>query len=187
MELTAEIIYWICAVLLVLLNAAAWITNLFALPGNWVMLLLTAIFAIFYPEAEQHGVSWTAVGVLAGLATLGELIEFVAGAAGAAKEGGSRRGMVLAIAGTVLGSIVGAIVGVPVPVVGPIVAAVGGGALGAFLGAYLGESWKGRSSTERMAVSKAALIGRLLGTMAKLVVGAMMVVVSAFAVAFRWL
>ena len=96
-------------------------------------------------------------------------------------------GMLLAIVGTVVGSILGAIVGVPIPIVGPIIAAVGGGALGAFVGAYAGETWKGKTSAESIAVGKAALIGRLLGTMGKLIIGAMMVVVTALALFVGWL
>lgn len=180
--MSAEVWYWIWAVLLVLANSAAWFATLFSLPGNWVMLLLTAVFAFFYPDENGTGVGWTAVIAIACLAILGEIVEFAAGAAGAAKEGGSRRGMVLAVVGAIVGSIAGAIVGLPIPVVGPILAAIGGGALGAFLGAYLGETWKGKTTAESLAVSKGALVGRLLGTMGKLVAGAVIVVISAVAV-----
>jgi uncharacterized protein YqgC (DUF456 family) len=183
----SEVIYWIWAALLVLCVAAAWFATLFSLPGNWVMVVLIVVFAVFYPQIDGRGVGWFAVAVIAGLAVVGELIEFAAGAAGAAKEGGSRRGMLLAILGTVVGSIAGAFVGVPIPIVGPIIAAVGGGVLGEFCGAYLGETWKGKTSAESIAVGKAALIGRLLGTMGKLIVGAMMVVVIALAVIVGWL
>ena len=186
--MSSEVIYWIWAALLVLCAVAAWFATLFSLPGNWVMVLLVVVFALFYPEAEGRGVGWIGVAVVAGLAVVGEVIEFAAGAAGAAKEGGSRRGMLLAILGAVVGSVVGAFIGIPIiPVVGSIIAAVGGGALGAFCGAYLGETWKGKTSAESIAVGKATLIGRLLGTMAKLIVGAMMVVVIALAVFVDWL
>lgn len=180
--MAADLMYWICAGLLVLANSVCWFATLFTLPGNWIMLLLTALFAWFYPDEGGRGVGWTAVGVIAGLAVLGEVLELAAGAAGAAKKGGSRRGMVLAVGGAVVGSILGAIAGVPIPIVGPIVAAVGGGALGAFVGAYLGEMWKGKTSGESISIGTAALIGRLLGTTSKLIVGAIIVVVSAIAV-----
>ena len=185
--MSSEVIYWIWSAVLVLCVVAAWFATLFSLPGNWVMVLLIVVFAMFYPEADGRGVGWLAVAVIAGLAVFGELVEFAAGVAGAAQEGGSRRGMLLAIVGTVVGSILGAIVGVPIPIVGPIIAAVGGGALGAFVGAYAGETWKGKTSAESIAVGKAALIGRLLGTMGKLIIGAMMVVVTALALFVGWL
>ena len=156
---------------------AAWVSTLFTAPGNWIIVGATALLAAFYHDPAGPGLSWWVVGAVAVLAGLGELIEFGAGAAGAAKEGGSRRGMILAIAGAAVGSIAGAIVGVPVPIVGSLIAALGGGAVGAFCGAYLGETWKGKSTSETLAVSKAALIGRLLGTVGKLAVGVVMIVV----------
>ena len=180
--MSAELVFWTFAVLLVLANSAAWFATLFMLPGNWVMLLLTGLFAYFYPDEGGRGVGWMAVVVIAGLTVLGEVVEFAAGAAGVAKEGGSRRGMALSIVGSVAGSIIGAIAGLPIPIIGSIVAAVGGGALGAFVGAYLGETWKGKTSSESISVGGAALVGRLLGTMSKLIVGAIIVVVSAVAV-----
>ncbi|WP_339909598.1 DUF456 domain-containing protein [Symmachiella dynata] len=173
-----EVIYYTWAVLLILASIGAWLLTLFTMPGNWLIVALAAAFAWFYHSPAVHGLSWWVVLGLVVLAGLGEFVEFVAGAAGAAKEGGSRRGMILAIAGAAIGSIAGAIVGVPIPVVGSIVAALGGGAAGAFCGAYLGESWKGvKNHSETLAVSKAALIGRILGTVGKLIVGAAMVAV----------
>jgi hypothetical protein len=71
---------------------------------------------------------------------------------------------------------------IPVPVVGSLIGAVAGGAAGAFGGAYAGEAWKGRTEDERMAVSTAAMVGRVLGTVGKLGIGAVMVVVTAVAV-----
>jgi uncharacterized protein YqgC (DUF456 family) len=172
-----EIVYYLLAACLAVLNLGAWATSLFTLPGNWIVVVITALFAAFVHPPHGEGVSWTVVGVAVGLALLGELVEFAAGAAGAAKHGGRRRGMLLAIGGAMIGSIAGGIVGVPVPVVGSVLGALGGGALGAFCGAYLGETWKGKTGPERMAVSTAALVGRLLGTVGKLAVGVVMVVV----------
>lgn len=174
-------VYWLGGMLLLLLaNAACWIATCFNLPGNWGIVALAALFAVLLPEQENGlGMSWWAVGVLAVLAGLGELLELIAGAAGAAKLGASRRSIVLSMFGAMLGSIVGAVIGVPVPIVGPIIAALGGGALGAFAGAYLGETWKGRADQEKLSISKAALIGRLLGTVGKLAAGMVMVVYAA--------
>lgn len=175
----ADILYYVWAVLLVVACCGAWLTTFFALPGNWMMAGLAALFALLLGVEDGRGIGWVTVGVLLGLAALAELIEFAAGAAGAAKEGASRRAMVLALAGTVAGSLAGAIVGVPIPVVGPIVGALGGGAAGAFAGAYAGETWKGKSTPESIAVGKGALIGRLLGTLGKLLLGGVMLVIVA--------
>jgi uncharacterized protein len=177
-----QIWYYTWAVLLVLGNLGALAATVMALPGNWIIVGLTALFAWLIHDASDSGVHWITVGALLFLATVGEVVEFAAGAAGAARSGGSRRGMFLAIVGTLLGSMVGVAAGsflIPIFLLGSVLGAVGGGALGAFVGAYLGESWKGRSDDQRLAVSKAAFVGRLLGTVGKLWVGAVMVVVAA--------
>ena len=83
--------YYTLAVLLVVLNLCALATNFLTLPGNWFIVLLTLLFALFVRPASGGGIGlWTA-GTVFGLAVLGEVIELAAGAAGAAKSGGSRR------------------------------------------------------------------------------------------------
>lgn len=172
--------YYVWAVLLVVANFAGWVLNLFALPGNWLVVLFTAIFVALVPRSEEQGIGWWTVIILVVIALLGELIEFAAGAAGAAKKGGSRRGMLLAIAGTMIGSLTGAALFSPVvPVIGTVIGAVGGGGLGAFAGAYLGETWKGRTAEDRLEISRGALVGRLLGTVGKMAVGIVMVIIVA--------
>ena len=169
--------YYILSVLLVAGCLCAWLTNFVALPGNWLIVGAAALFAWLAPKSEHDGLLWMTVGAVALLALLGEVVEFAAGAVGAKRHGGSRRGVMLAMTGAMLGSIIGAMAGVPVPVVGPLIGAVLGGGLGAFGGAYLGESWKGRNYHDTMAISTAALVGRVLGTAAKLLLGLVMLVV----------
>lgn len=169
-------VYWLGGILLLLANVTCLVGTFFTLPGNLGIVALAALCAVFLPEQENGlGMSWWAVGGLLALAGLGELLELIAGAAGAAKLGASRRSIAMSMVGAMVGSILGAFVGVPVPLVGPIIAALGGGAIGAFAGAYLGESWKGRDHLEKLSISKAALVGRLLGTVGKLVMGIVMV------------
>lgn len=178
-------VYWLGGIVLLLANVACWVATFFTLPGNWGIVLLAALFVVLIPEQENGlGLNWWEVGVLVALAGVGELLELIAGAAGAAKHGASRRAILLSMFGAMVGSIVGAFLGVPVPFVGPIIAALGGGALGAFAGAYLGETWKGRENLARLSVSQAALVGRLLGTFGKLVAGVAMVTYAT--VAFFW-
>lgn len=171
--------YFFWAVVLILANAASWLSNAVAAPGNWLIVAFTACFAWFFPGDTERGITWTTVVVLAGIAAIGEAIEFAAGAAVAGKRGGSRRGMALAIAGTLIGSIAGAFVTLPIPIVGPIIGAIGGGAAGAFAGAWLGEYWKGKPLKEGYHIATGAMLGRLLGTAGKLIVGATMVVIAA--------
>lgn len=173
--------YHFWAVLFVVLNFCALLTNVITLPGNWIIAAFTVLFALLVRGSEGMGLNWWCVGVVIGLAVLGEIIEFAAGAAGAAKSGGSRRGMVLAVVGAMGGSIVGAILGtgIPVPLIGNLIGAVLGGAVGAFGGAYTGEYWKGKNESERIAIGTSAMIGRVLGTVGKLGIGAIMLVITA--------
>lgn len=172
-----EYAYYLWATLLLFGGIVGWSMNFLNLPGNWIIVGLAAAFASVLPAANASGLGWEAVGLLIALAVGGEVLETMAGAAGAARKGASRRAMVLAVVGTIAGSITGAIVGLPVPIVGPVLGALAGGAGGAFAGAYLGEMWKGSNADDRFAISWGALIGRLLGTAGKLAVGTVMLVV----------
>lgn len=168
---------YLWASLLLVANLAAWVGNVVTLPGNWIMLLLVALYAWFLPPEMVPRISWWVVGTALLLAIVGEVVEFVAGAAGAAKQGGSRRGVVFAIIGAFAGSLLGATISIPIFILGPIIGALGGGALGAFAGAWLGELGTERTPEERIAIGRGAMMGRLLGTVGKLGVGAIILVV----------
>ena len=73
------------AVVLTVLNLVFWVGILFNLPGTWLMVLVTAVLKWWQPEYVR--VSWTVLGVAAGLAALGEVLEFVLGAAGSRRAG----------------------------------------------------------------------------------------------------
>lgn len=170
--------YYPAAILLIVLCIGAWSTTLFTLPGNWFVAALAAGFAWLFPiDAAGRGVGWWTVGVAVALAVVGEVIEFAAGAAGAAKQGASKRAIALALVGAIVGSVVGVMVGAPVPIVGSFIMALLGGAGGAFAGAYVGEMWKGRTEAERMAAGQGAFIGKLWGTLGKLAAGAVAVAI----------
>jgi hypothetical protein len=170
-------LYYLWAILLVVGSLVAWLTTLLTLPGNWFIAGFTALFAWLIPADSGRGIDWATVAVLLGLALVGEVIEFGASAAGAAKQGASKRGVALSMVGAIIGSVLGLMVGTPFPVVGNFVMALLGGALGAVGGAYLGESWKGRPEEDRVAVGRGAFAGRIWGTIGKLAVGAVMCVI----------
>jgi uncharacterized protein YqgC (DUF456 family) len=177
----ADWAYYAWALLFLLASIVAWSLSLVALPGNWIVLGLAGLFAWMFPQGpEQPGVTWTAVIMLSALAIIGEVVEFGAGAAGAAKQGASRRGVALSIVGAIGGSIVGLAIGTPVPILGSFVMALLGGAAGAFAGAYLGEAWKGRPEDQRIAAGRGAFAGRIWGTVGKLAVGAIMLAIIAW-------
>jgi uncharacterized protein len=162
------------AFLLVLALAAGWLLTLVGMPGNWLMAAATAAYAYLAPPASRAAIGWKVVAVLFVLALLGEILELVAGAVGATKAGGTRRGALLAVLGSIIGGILGVIVGLPVPMVGSFIAALLFAGLGALAGAMLDGYWAGQDMRVNWQVGKAAFWGRLAGTMGKTLVGALM-------------
>jgi len=163
--------------LLLALMAIGWVLTLLGMPGNWLMVGATLGYVLLVPNNSQVALSLTVVVVTAVLAGLGELIELVAGAAGAAKQGGSRRGAILALVGSLIGAVVGMLVGLPIPVVGSVLAALLFAGVGALAGAIVGEQWKGRTLDHSWKVGQAAFIGRILGTLGKMLLGSVIVAV----------
>ena len=164
---------YVYAVVLTLVNLLCLVGILFGLPGTWLMVLFPVLLKWLQPD--QIMVSWTVLGVAVGLAALGEVLEFVLGAAGARRTGGATRGAVLALAGSIVGGIMG--VALPVPLVGSLL----GACLGAFVGALLGDLWAGRTLFQSLAAGRGAAIGQLWGTVLKLAIGALIAVMLAIA------
>ncbi|MBI3839677.1 MAG: DUF456 domain-containing protein [Planctomycetia bacterium] len=172
------------AALLCVLTVIGWFAQLVGLPGNWVIVACAAVYAWSIPADAPLAISWQVVIALALLAVLGEVVELVAAALGVAKFGGSRRSAVLALVGSVVGGLVGLFVGLPIPLIGLLSAAVLFAGIGAMAGALVGESWRGRDFDDSFEVGKAAFVGRLLGTLAKMVISSTMVVVTLAALLF---
>ena len=118
--------------------------------------------------------------VLVFLALIGEAIEFGASVLGTKQLGGSGRGATLSVAGSMIGGVMGAIFGIPVPIplVGMLIGSVLFAALGAWIGATIGEKWVGKPMKQSVQIGGAAALGRLLGTLGKLVLGSSMAVLS---------
>lgn len=170
-------LYYGLAALLIAGGFLCWLSNLLSLPGNWALVGLVALFWYFMPQ-ESRGVTGTTVVILLALASVGEIIEFAAGAMGAAKHGAGRRAAWMSLVGAMAGSIGGAVVGVPIPLIGSLIAAVAGGSLGAFAGAYLGETSSRRTHGESVASAMGAVKGRLWGAVGKFAIGAAMLGVA---------
>ena len=167
--------YWLSVSFLIALNAVALLSNLFLLPGNWVM---TGLLCIFLLASDfGHGPTWIIVIICVALAGLGEVLELAMGSAKAAKKGASRRAMLISMGMSFVCSIAGTFL-IPIPVVGSVVGAILGAALGAFAGAWLGEAWKGTEPALRTEIGTAAMSGSLLGMLAKGVVGVTIFVVQ---------
>ena len=169
------------ALLLVLIVLVGWLLTLLGMPGNWLIVSAVVVYILLIPATSGAAIGWGVAVLLVCLAGFGELIEFLAGALGVAKAGGSRRGAMLALMGSMIGAIVGLFIGIPIPVIGPVISALLLAGLGAFVGAVLGEQWKGRDLNESCRIGHAAFWGRLLGTAAKTVVGAAMVATTVVA------
>jgi uncharacterized protein YqgC (DUF456 family) len=168
----------LAAILLTFVLVAGWFLQLVGLPGNWLIVAAVALYAWLVGPDASTALGWPTVIAVVALAILGEVIEFAAGALGVTTVGGSRRGALLAIVGSMVGGIVGLVVGVPIPVVGQLVAAIVFGGLGALAGAVIGETWKGRDLDASLEIGKAAFIGRLWGTAGKMVACTLMVLVA---------
>ena len=165
------------ALLLITILLASWALTLLGAPGNWLMVVATATYAYFVPVDSPAAIGWQIVVILLVLAGLGEIFELLAGAAGTASVGGTKRGAALALVGSILGGLLGVFIGMPIPLLGPIFAALLFAGLGAMAGAMLGEVWAGRNVGTSWRVGKAAFWGRLAGTLGKMLVGAVMIAV----------
>jgi uncharacterized protein YqgC (DUF456 family) len=162
------------ATLFILAVLVFWATNLIGLPGNWLIAATTALYVWLTRTPESGVIGWWIVGVVIALAVFGEIVELAASSVGVKRAGGARRSSVLALLGSIVGAIVGVIVGVPIPVVGSVIAALAFGGIGAFAGAWIGELSAGRSYEQSSRVGEAAFWGRLVGTLSKTLIGAVM-------------
>lgn len=172
------------ALLLILVLLLCWATNLLGLPGNWLMVVATAVYVVLTPAQLPTALGWGTVVILLVLALLGEIVEFVAGALGVTRAGGSRRGALMALVGSFLGGLVGMVIGIPIPLIGPILAALLFAGLGAMAGAALGEVSLGRDLKTSWQIAQLAFWGRLAGTVGKVILGAVMLVVVVAALVF---
>src|SRR4051812_35671860 len=123
-----HIVYYLILLIVMLLGLAI---NVLGLPGLWLMVAALGGYAI--ATGWNVYVGWPSLIALVLLATLAELAEFFAGAAGSKAAGGRTRGMIGAIVGGFLGAIFLSII--PIPVVAQVV----GACLGAFVGAAVME------------------------------------------------
>jgi hypothetical protein len=158
------------ALLLCLLGIGCLVLVVLGLPGGWIFfgvaLGIEWLDRFYLPADDRQTFSlWVLLASLA-LLGLGELIEFLAGVAGAKHGGASRRGMI----GALVGGILGAFVLTPVFFFVPVLGALFGALLGTFLGAVIGELTGERETSVRGSLRPAvgATIGRVLGTVGKL-------------------
>ena len=172
------------AILLLIAMFSCWLLTIIGLPGNWLMIAAAAWYVFFGPETQPMMMHWGWLIAMTVIASVGELLEFLAGSLGVTKMGGSKRGASLAFAGSIAGGIAGLFIGSPIPVIGQVVAALAGACLGAFVGAAAGEKWKGRDWDDSVKIGAAAAVGRLTGTMGKIALGLIILFCALTAVIF---
>lgn len=161
----------IIASTLSLVAILAWLANILGMPGNWVIVACAVGCAWWGSESHLWHVSWVLVAAIVIIALVGELLEFAASAIGASRLGGTKRGALLALLGSLVGAITGLFMGSVVPIIGNVVASLLLGGVGAFCGAILGERWAGKDWNDSIEIGNAAFWGRLLGTVGKGVCG----------------
>ncbi len=167
---------YLWSTILILLNTF-WLALVpFALPGNWLIVITTALFAWWHAEDEMFS-SYTLVAITA-FAFLGEVVEFFGGVVGAKKAGAHLLGSLGAIIGAVGGAVLGTFL-IPIPLLGTLL----GSCAGAAIGACVFEAFKGRRMEYTFRLGFGAGLGRFLGTTTKIVLGLLIwfiVTVAAF-------
>lgn len=165
---------YVWAASLVAVNTVWLVLTVLTLPGNWLMVVTTALVAWWQWDVGMFS-PWTLVAIAA-LAAGAEVLEFVSSVAGTRKAGGTRWGAV----GSLLGAVVGGLVGtalIPIPLIGSLVGVCGG----ACLGAWALEAAGGRSSRQAMKAGMGAGVGRFVATVLKLAVGVVIWLIVAVA------
>jgi uncharacterized protein YqgC (DUF456 family) len=166
--MTPSIVANSLALAFTLFGGACVFAVLAGLPGTWILIIsammIDCLDWLWLPAGSSftfHPLTIIAVIIMA---TIGELLEFALSAAGARKFGASPRGMIGSMIGGVIGALVGTVL-ILIPLVGTLTGAVIGTAMGAMLGELTHE---GRKLHETAKPALGAVIGRILGTLAKL-------------------
>jgi len=145
---------WIVAVLLMVVGIAG--TVLPALPGT-ILVLAGIVLAAWLDDFTR--VKWWVVAIIAVLAVLAWVTDYLATVMGAKKAGAST----LAIVGAALGTVVGIFMGLVGVLFMP------------FVGAVIGEYIAQKNAKQAAKVGFATWIGLLVGTVVKLVLVFMMI------------
>ncbi len=184
-----EWLQYVFAGLFVVLGGVCVVLVVVQLPGTWLLLGVAAVIEyldrLYLPEDNQQTFGWWVLGSCLAIAVIGEIIEFVAGAAGAKKGGSSTRGMVGALIGGIGGIFLFAPLFSIIPFLGTIFGAFFGAVLGTFVGAIVGELTAEQSTLKgSMKPAIGATIGRVLGTTGK--IGIAMAMWLALSVSAFW-
>ena len=135
------------------------------LGGNFILLGLALVHALVTGFAP---IGWGLLALLAGLALMGEGIEFLVGTFYAARKGATKSSLGLAFVGGLLGAAVG-------NALLPLAGAVLGSFVGAFAGAVVGQYRHEKRLDPSFRIGGHAFLGRLLAILIKHLLGLIMV------------
>ncbi len=136
--------------------------SLLQLPGTWMILCAATLYAWYYGWSR---IGLIGLGVMLGLAIVGEIVETLGGAVLAKRSGASKRAAWYGLAGGMIGAI---FLSIPVPVFGTII----GAAVGCFAGALIAELQVGKRWDEGTKSGVYTAVGRTLGSMFKVMIAA---------------
>ena len=161
--------------ILVLLNSAWLAMVFFGLPGNWLIVISTCLFAWFWWDDGVFSI-WTLIAIVF-LAILGELAEFTAGMIGAKKSGASWPGSIAALFGAVTGAVLGTFL-LPIPFLGTLL----GACSGAGLCVWGMEFSRGKKTEQSLRYAVGAGLGEFFGIISKFALGIVIWFIAAVAV-----
>ena len=164
---------YVWSTMLVLLNAVWLALVVFGLPGNWLIVISTCVFAWW--RGDRVISIYTLIAITA-FAVLGELVEFFATMGGARKAGAGWGVSLGALAGAIAGAILGTIL-IPIPFFGTLL----GACTGAGLVAWGLEFSGGKEMPDSVRHGLGAGLGRFLGTSIKVALGCVIWLIVAVA------
>lgn len=162
-------IFWVLLCILILVISLG--LNAFGAPGNWIMLVFASLYSWLMPNESPYDIGIFIILIVLLLAIIGEILEFFMGALSTKKAGGTKRGVWFSVIGSIIGSLAGIFIGIPIPIIGSLIAALLFSGLGALLGAYYGECVEGKNYKEAWKVGVSSFIGRILGSLFKIICG----------------
>ncbi|MHC4289409.1 MAG: DUF456 domain-containing protein [Planctomycetota bacterium] len=170
------IYFWL--VILILFNGCWLMTVPFTLPGNWLMIISTCLFAWWKWDVNPRPFNWPLLVAITILALIAELIEFFAGVGGAKKAGAGWLGALAAIGGAIIGALAGTAI-IPIPVFGTML----GACFGAGLTTWIVERIAGKEHDASVRSGMGAGTGVLVGTLSKFCIGCviwLLIAIAAF-------